>query len=182
MPASLQITLRDMPNSEALETHIREKVKKLDDLFSHVISCRVVVEMPHRHQQQGKEFNVCIDLGVPGNEIVVNRRHNEDPYIALRDAFDAARRQLEDYIHRLRRETKVHVMEHVGHVARISHKEGFGFIADQDGAELYFHRENVISPSFDKLKEGDEVKFVEEVDAGRPQAKRISSGKHHLPQ
>ena len=98
MPASLQITLRDMPNSEALGTHIRDKVKKLDGLFAHVISCRVVVDMPHRHQQQGKEFNVRIDLGVPGNEIVVNHRHNEDPYVALRDAFDAARRKLEDVI------------------------------------------------------------------------------------
>lgn len=102
MPASLQITLRDMLNSEALESHIRDKVKKLDSLFAHVTSCHVVVDVPHRHRQQGKEFDVRIDLGVPGNEIVVNRRHHEDPYIALRDAFDAARRQLEQYIHRLR--------------------------------------------------------------------------------
>jgi ribosomal subunit interface protein len=182
MPASLQITLRDMPNSEALETHIRDKVKKLEGLFSHVISCRVVVEMPHRHHQQGKQFDVKIDLGVPGNEIVVNRHHHEDPYVALRDAFDAARRQLEDYVHRLRRETKAHVSEHSGHIARISHEEGFGFIAGQDGTELYFHRDNVVAPRFEKLKAGDEVRFVEEYDAGRPQAKRISSGKHHFPQ
>lgn len=182
MPASLQITLRDMPNSEALETHIRDKVKKLEGLFSHVISCRVVVEMPHRHHQQGKQFDVKIDLGVPGNEIVVNRRHHEDPYVALRDAFDAARRQLEDYVHRLRRETKTHVSEHSGHIARISHEEGFGFIAGQDGTELYFHRDNVVASRFEKLKAGDEVRFVEEYDAGRPQAKRISSGKHHFPQ
>ena len=89
MPALLQITLRDMPNSQALEMHIRDKIRKLENLFEHVISCRVVVEMPHRHHQQGKEFSVNIDLGVPGNEIVVNRRHHEDPYVALRDAFDA---------------------------------------------------------------------------------------------
>ncbi|MEZ0246044.1 MAG: HPF/RaiA family ribosome-associated protein [Methylophilaceae bacterium] len=182
MPASLQITLRDMPNSEALDTHIRDKVKKLDGLFAHVISCRVVVDMPHRHQQQGKEFSVRIDLGVPGNEIVVNRRHNEDPYVALRDAFDAARRKLEDYVHRMRRETKTHAMEFIGNVARISHKEGFGFIAGADGTERYFHRDNVVNPSFDKLKEGDEVKFVEEMAADGLQARRVSMGKHHLPQ
>lgn len=182
MPASLQITLRDMPNSEALETHIRDKIRKLEALFAHVISCRVVVEMPHRHHQQGKEFGVNIDLGVPGNEIVVNRRHHEDPYVALRDAFDAVRRQLEDYVHRLRRETKAHVAEYSGHIARISHEEGFGFIAGKDGTELYFHRDNVVAPRFEKLKEGDEVRFVEEFASGRPQAKRISIGKHHIPQ
>lgn len=180
MPALLQITLRDMPNSQALDTHIRDKIRKLEDIFSHVISCRVVVEMPHRHHQQGKEFGVNIDLGVPGTEIVVNRRHHEDPYVALRDAFDAARRQLEDYVHKLRRETKAHVQEYSGRIARILHKEGFGFITDPDGTELYFHRDNVVTPRFERLKAGDTVHFVEEYDAGRPQAKRISAGKQHL--
>jgi ribosomal subunit interface protein len=182
MPASLQITLRDMPNSDALEAHIREKIRKLEGLFSHVISCRVVVDVPHRHHQQGKEFGVNIDLGVPGSEIVVNRHHHEDPYVALRDAFDAARRQLEDYVRRLRRETKAHVAEYTGHVVRISHEEGFGFITDQDGTELYFHRDNVVAPRFERLKAGDEVRFVEEYASGRPQAKRITAGKPYTPQ
>jgi ribosomal subunit interface protein len=180
MPASLQITLRDMPNSIALETHIRDKIKKLDNLFTHLISCHVVVGMPHRHQQQGKEFSVHIDIGVPGSEIVVNRDHHEDPYVALRDAFAAAKRKLEDYVHRMRHEIKTHVVEHLGNVVRISHKEGFGFITDADGNERYFHRDNVISPNFDRLKAGSEVKFVE--DATSLQARRVSMGKHHLPQ
>lgn len=182
MQTSLQITVRDIPHSDALETHIRAKVKKLEELFAQLVSCRVVVEVPHRHKQQGKHFNVRIDLGVPGNAIVVNRDHHEDPYVALRDAFDAAKRQLEDYARRLRRETKAHAAEYLGRVARISHKEGFGFIAGQDGTERYFHRDNVVSPNFDKLKEGDEVKFVEELGTDGLQAKRISIGRHHLPQ
>jgi ribosomal subunit interface protein len=179
MQIPLQITIRDIPPSEALEAHIRDKAQKLDSFFEHIISCRVVVEMPHRHHNQGKQFNVRVDLGVPGNEIVVNRDHHEDVYVALRDAFDATKRQLEDYVRRMRRETKTHVPEHLGSVARISHKEGFGFIAGMDGSELYFHRDNVVSPSFDQLKVGDEVKFVEEMGAEGPQAKRVSVGKHH---
>jgi len=54
------------------------------------MSCRVVVEIPHKHHHQGKQFNVRIDIGVPGDEIVINRDHHEDVYVALRDAFDAA--------------------------------------------------------------------------------------------
>jgi hypothetical protein len=46
-------------------------------------------------------FNIHIDLGVPGKEIVVDRQENEDAYVALRDAFDAAKRQLEDYARQL---------------------------------------------------------------------------------
>lgn len=101
MKTPLQITFRDMPPSDALDTHIREKADKLEQLFADIVSCRVVIEQPARHHQQGRPFNVRIDLGVPGKEIVVDKQANEDAYVALRDAFDAARRQLEDYARQL---------------------------------------------------------------------------------
>ena len=108
MQTPLQITIRDVEHSEALETHIRGKVEKLEEFFKSIISCRVVVEMPHKHHHQGKQFNVRIDIGVPGSEIVVNRDHAEDVYVALRDAFDAAKRQLEDYARKIRGDIKTH--------------------------------------------------------------------------
>ena len=108
MQLPLQITIRDIDQSEALETHIRDKAKKLDEFFDRIMSCRVVVEVPHKHHHQGKHFNVRIDIGVPGSEIVVNRDHAEDVYVALRDAFDAARRQLEDYARKLHGNVKAH--------------------------------------------------------------------------
>jgi len=108
MQIPLQITIRDVDHSEALETHIRDKAKKLDEFFDHIMSCRVVVEVPHRHHHQGKQFNVRIDIGVPGSEIVVNRDHAEDVYVALRDAFDAAKRQLEEYARKLHGNVKAH--------------------------------------------------------------------------
>jgi ribosomal subunit interface protein len=104
----MQITIRDIDHSEALEAHIRDKAKKLDEFFNHIMSCRVVVEMPHKHHRQGKQFNVRIDIGVPGSEIVVNRDHAEDVYVALRDAFDAAKRQLEEYARKIRGDIKTH--------------------------------------------------------------------------
>lgn len=108
MQTPLQITIRDIPPSEALETHIRDKANKLEEFFNHIMSCRVVVEMPHKHHRQGKQFNVRLDIGVPGGEIVVNRDHAEDVYVALRDAFDAAKRQLEDYARKLHGNVKTH--------------------------------------------------------------------------
>ena len=108
MQIPLQITIRDVEHSDALETHIRDKAKKLDEFFNHIMSCRVVVEVPHKHHHQGKQFNVRIDIGVPGSEIVVNRDHAEDVYVALRDAFDAAKRQLEDYARKIRGDVKTH--------------------------------------------------------------------------
>jgi ribosomal subunit interface protein len=182
MKIPIQITLRNIDHSDALETHIREKTKKLECFFDHIISCRVVVEMPHNHKHQGKPFNVRLDIGVPGREIVVNRDRHEDVYVALRDAFDAARRQLEDYVHRLHGEIKTHQQEYIGEVVRLFHEDGCGFIRRADGDELYFHRDNVVSPAFEHLNVGDEVKFVEELAAEGPQAKRVSVGRHHVPQ
>ena len=108
MQLPLQITIRGVEHSDALEAHIRDKAGKLDEFFDHIMSCRVVVEMPHKHHQQGKNFTVRIDIGVPGSEIVVNRDHAEDVYVALRDAFDAAKRQLEDYARKIRGDVKTH--------------------------------------------------------------------------
>ena len=181
MKTPLQITFRDIEHSDALEAHIREKAEKLETFFEPIMSCRVVVEMPHQHKHQGKFFNVRIDIGVPGKEIVVNRDKHEDVYVSLRDAFDAARRQLEDYGHRLRRETKTHPQEFTGLVARLVPEEGYGFIRRADGNELYFNADNLVNISFDQLQEGHEVKFIEEMAAEGPQAKRVSIGHHHIP-
>lgn len=114
MQIPLQITIRDIEHSDALETHIRSKAEKLEEFFKHITSCRVVVEVPHKHHQQGKQFNVRLDIGVPGSEIVVNRDHAEDVYVALRDAFGAAKRQLEDYARKLRGDVKTHEPKRTG--------------------------------------------------------------------
>lgn len=182
MNIPMQITLRNISHSEALEAHIREKAKKLESFFDHIVSCRVVVEMPHNHKHQGNPFNVRIDIGVPGREIVVNRDRHEDVYVALRDAFDAARRQLEDYVQRLHGAVKTHQQEYVGEVVRLFSEDGCGFILRANGDELYFHRDNVVSPAFHQLNVGDEVKFIEELAAEGSQAKRVSIGRHHVPQ
>jgi len=101
MQTPLQITFQNVDHSDALETHIREKTAKLEQVFSGLIGCRVVVEQPGKHHQQGNPFNIRIDMTAPGKEIVVDRQENEDVYVAVRDAFDAATRQLEDYARQL---------------------------------------------------------------------------------
>lgn len=91
-----KITMRHMPQSEALEARILKKVAKLEEFHPEIISCAVAVEEERRHQQQGRLFKVRVVVHAPEREVVVNRDHDEDPYVAVRDAFDAAQRQLED--------------------------------------------------------------------------------------
>ena len=181
MQIPLQITVRDLPHSEALEARIREKVAKLGEFHPRIMSCRVTVEEMRKHHHQGRHFQVSLDLRVPGKEIVANRAHHEDVYVALRDAFDSAKRQLEEIARVKRGDVKVHEVPQHGTVVRLLVQEGYGFIATPDGRELYFSRENVVHPSFDELVDGVEVQFIEEMAAEGPQAKRVSVGKHHTP-
>lgn len=95
MKIPLQITLRNIAKSEAVEAAIRKRAAKLARYHRRIVSCRVVVEIPSRHKQQGKEFVVRLDVKVPGSEIVVNHDHSEDLYAALHEAFHAAQRRLE---------------------------------------------------------------------------------------
>ena len=113
MQLPLQITFRGIPPSEAVEARIREKASKLDKFNSHIISCRVAVEAEHQHHHQGNLYHIRIDITTPRKEIVVSREHHdrqahEDVYVALRDAFAAATRQLEDYSRIQRGEIKRH--------------------------------------------------------------------------
>ncbi len=107
------IMFRHMDPSPALEADILEKLEKLNSLYDRITGCHVAVEVPHLRHHQGKRFHVRIQLAVPGEDIIVCRDPekdgaHEDPYVAVHDAFDAARRQLQDYLRRRRGETKQH--------------------------------------------------------------------------
>lgn len=178
MQLPLQISFRDIPPSAAVEARIRERADKLDLYYDRIMSCRVVVEAPHGRHHQGKLFHVRVDLIVPGGELVVSRepaQHHahEDVFVAIRDAFDAAQRQLADYARRQRGQTKTHEAPAIARVCSLFPEEGYGFIQSPDGTEVYFHRNSVLDGDFDTLTVGSEVRLaIEEGDNG-PQASTV---------
>ncbi len=178
METPLEITFRNVPASPAIEADIREKAAKLEEFFGRITSARVVLETPHRQHRQGALYHVRIDLRVPGREIVVSRdpaKHHahEDAYVAIRDAFDDAKRQLEDYAREMRGTVKAHEPAAEGHVVRIDPQGGFGFIETSDGREVYFHRHSLLDGDFGRLGVGDEVRFSEEAGESGPQASTV---------
>ena len=189
MQLPLQITFRHMDPSPAIEARIRQRAEELDQFFDRIISCRVVVECSHPRRQQGKLFEVRVDLTVPGAEIVIGRNPgmdhaHEDVHVAVRDTFDAARRRLEDHARDLRGAVKRHAVPDHGRVARLLPDRDCGFILSAAGDEIYFHRNSVVSGAFDKLEIGAEVRFVAQdaESADGPQASTVVPiGKHHLP-
>lgn len=180
MRLPLQVTFRNIPSSEAIETHIKEKAAKLDKFFDRIMSCRVVVDSTQRRQRQGKLFGVRIDITVPRKELAVTREENEDVYIAIRDAFDAACRRLEEHGRRERGDTKSHEGPQSGRVLRLFSDELYGFIGTPDEREIYFHGNSVLNGDFARLKVGVEVAFVEEQGTDGPQAARVSVSKRQV--
>lgn len=81
-----------------MESSAREHARKLDSLAPDIMACRVSIDLAHKHKHQGRQFGVRIDLTLPGHELVVNHVQHEDAHIALRDAFEKMKRQLEDVV------------------------------------------------------------------------------------
>jgi cold shock CspA family protein/ribosome-associated translation inhibitor RaiA len=180
MQLPLKIRLRDITHSEALEGLIREKASWLESFSDQIIGCRVVVEGPVRHHRKGGPYTVRIDLGVPGEDIVVNRQAADDPYVAVQEAFDAARRKLQDHVRRRRGAVKAHEEIPHGRVTKLFPDEGYGFLETPDGREVYFHRNSVLGADFNRLSIGTEVRFAEEEGEHGPQASTVTIvGKHH---
>jgi ribosome-associated translation inhibitor RaiA len=113
MQVPLEITFRGMPNSPSAEAAIRRWVARLEHIYERIQHCSVVIEQPHRNQRQGNQFHIRIDLSIPNHDIAVardsgNDRAHEDIYIAIADAFRAARRRLQNVSQIQRGEVKLH--------------------------------------------------------------------------
>ncbi|MFA5941487.1 MAG: HPF/RaiA family ribosome-associated protein [Sinimarinibacterium sp.] len=184
MQIPLQITFRNMDPSPAVEARIRSLAERLERFDQDVVSCRVVVEMQSRHQHQGNLYHVGIDLRTPGAEFASGRgatphHAHEDVYVAIRDAFDSLRRQLEEQVRRRRGDVKAHDTPPHGRVAELT--PDYGQIETSDGRRIYFHRNSVVDGDFDSLGVGDEVRFAEEAGELGPQATTVHTvGKHHI--
>ncbi|HTR56001.1 MAG TPA: HPF/RaiA family ribosome-associated protein [Kofleriaceae bacterium] len=191
MEIPVDTTYKDVGRTEALDRRIREWVDKLERVFDRIVRCEVLIETPHRHHRQGRAYHVRVRLTVPGGELVASHDPgpdgaHEDVYVALRDAFTAARRQLEDHVSsRLRHEGKVRVEPAHARVTFLDVEREWGWLEPGDGRRVYFHRNSVQgSGGIEALAVGDEVRFTEEPGDRGPQASTVEPigkyGRHEL--
>lgn len=180
MKQPLQIRFLGMEPSEAVETAARKKADKLDTVARDIMSCRVSIEQTNKHQHQGRPYAVRVDVTLPDHELSVDRVHDEDVYVALRDAFDDMKRQIEDTVRRRRGQEKLHPVSLRGEVVRFGDEGQCGYIRTPDGDEYYFGADNVAGVPFEHLQLGTAVQFIPEVAAQGRQAKRVSVGKHRV--
>jgi ribosomal subunit interface protein len=170
----VQLTFRDIPHSDSVAAHVERRAAKLETFFERISRCHVVVEAPHRHSRHGKRYRVRIDMHVPGKELVVSKNlddQKEDLHAAVDDAFGDAERVLEEYARVLSGDTKERHGSQIGVVLRTF--QGYGFLEDEAGREIYFHANSVLGGRFDKLTPGTRVRFAEEDGDKGPQASTV---------
>lgn len=188
MQIPAEISFENLEQSDAVEARIRTELAKLEKFYDRLTSARVVVSRPQRRHTHGDIYDVRIRLAIPGaTDIIVNRKPGDvhshtDIYVAIRDAFNAAKRQLQDMSRVRQNQVKVHAEQPHGVISRLDAGADHGFIGTSDGREIYFHQNSVADDRFEDLHVGDAVRFAEDRGDKGPQAtyvKRQRKGSEH---
>ena len=187
MQVQPEVVFQNCEPSEELRSEVAHQLERLEKFSPRITSCRLVIHGPETRHRHGDTFKIDLRIAMPQHkDIVVNRSHgdvpeNEHPLVAIRNAFAAAQRQIEDAARESRGQVKEHIPSDHGLVVRFLADQDCGFIETPDGREIYFHRNAVLNGAFDSLVVGSEVRFVEERGEKGPQASTVRVvGKHHL--
>jgi cold shock CspA family protein len=186
MQVPLEIAFHNIGHSRWAEGEIRARVANLEKLYDRLISCRVRVDQRADNNNGTIPPVVRIELGIPGRkELVVShepdhlQRKFQRPDLrqAIHEAFRVAERQLHDLKELRDGRTKepFHDSENqsLGQVAEIDPSGDFGFLLTREGGLLYFHRNSILSGTFDELKRGDAVHYVQHTGDTGPTAAKV---------
>ncbi|MBN9118654.1 MAG: HPF/RaiA family ribosome-associated protein [Planctomycetes bacterium] len=178
MKLPLQVTFHNTDPLPGVEEIVRDRAARLDRYCDRITSCRVVIDVPHKRHQKGNQYQVRLNITVPGDEIAVTRvAPDHEPAKglpdAIKDAFGAADRLIEEYVRYRRQDVKRHEEPPRARVRVVNVGQDFGFLETFDGREVYFHKNSLVGADFDSLPVGTEVVFVEASGEKGPQATTV---------
>ena len=186
MAVPIEIVFEGMEPSEAVRARIEREAEKLEQFHDRITACRVAFQAPRHRHKKGGLFETRIHIVLPGHGDLAVRRSpskrqaHEDPYVCIRDAFNAARRLLQDKTRKMEGKVKAHEAPPYGRVARLFPDDGYGFIATPDNQEIYFHSNSVSANGFGELEVGMAVRFAHSMGDKGPQATGVHPvGKLH---
>ena len=167
MQLPVEISYRGVDKSDEIEALVQGKADRLNKFCDHITRCDVIIERPNHAQHSGSPFHVRIDLTVPpGHELVQNEKPTKhdmhEPLTkVINDAFHHMERQLTDLVDRQQQRVKTHAEQPTALVSKLFPADGYGFITDLQGRDVYFHRDSVVNGDFERLKVGVEVRYEE---------------------
>jgi ribosome-associated translation inhibitor RaiA/cold shock CspA family protein len=183
MQKPLQIAFRNMDSSDFLEALVREKVGRLERFNPDIVSCRVVLEVPHRSPESGKvALGIAVEVEVPGRPLVVARNEEDrremkgDVTRVISKTFEAVERQLAELGDMREGSVKQHGADgESGIVVRLFPEQNYGFVEVKDSTDLYFTRNAVVGGDFDALSVGTMVLITRATSEGPmgPQASSV---------
>lgn len=178
MQVPLELSFRGVDQTDAIETYVRQQIRRLERFYDRIVACRVAIEKPQQHQGAGSAYRVRVELSIPqAQELVVSKEPGQEPqhrdlHGVIGDAFAALERQLKRAVAKQRYEVKTHD-EPRAMVVRVFPEQNYGFIRAIDGVEYYFHRNGVLHGDFDRISVGTEVRFEPQLGAEGPQASSV---------
>lgn len=173
VPLPLEVQTNGVIVTPDANAYLHGRIERLRRFYPRIISCRVVLDAPEGHHRQGGPYRVGIQVEVPGADANVTRRQDTNLHVAIRGAFDAAQRVLQDHIRKQRGEISPTVKPDRATVVRLFESDGYGFLEAEDGHEVYFHRHSVLGNRFGELRTGMTVRFSEEAGIDGPQATTV---------
>ncbi len=186
MQEPIEIAFQHCEPSQAIRSEIAKQAQRLEKFSDRITSCRVVIAGPRTRHRSGDLFHVDLRIAMPERkDVIVGKTHGDEPerehaLVAVREAFDAAVRQIEEAERDMRGQVKHHAAEAHGRVTKFLAGQDCGFIEAADGREIYFHRNAVLGGAFDRLAVGSQVRFIEEAGEKGAQASTVRLiGKHH---
>jgi cold shock CspA family protein len=165
MQSTVTVTFRNIDPSAAVEADARQRAADLEKFHPRIVGCDIVIEAPEKRKVSGRDILVRLKISLPGPDVMVSRRvgvakPDENVKLAIHEAFDAARRLLEDQVRQMAPD---HVKQHPvllhGRVDRLFEGEGYGFLVADDGEEIYFERDSLTADFWSKLRVDDRLRF-----------------------
>ena len=186
MQIPVEIAFHNVPKSDWAESEIRDHVARLEEIYDRLTTCRVRVDQRANNSKNTVPPVVRIEMSVPGHKDIVVAHEPDhlqrkfqapDLHNAINEAFRIAERRLSQYKDQLQDRTAAGVHEaaneFLGQVAELTPEQDYGFLLTATGGLLYFHRNSILTGTFDRLKVGTQVYYVEELGDTGPTAKKV---------
>lgn len=99
MDFSFELEFDNVPDTRAIERHIRRKLQRLDQKYIGIKDCHFSINIPYTHRYPGSIFQMQLEVNTPDHRLIVSRQPSADG--ASRDIFAIISKMFSDMNHKL---------------------------------------------------------------------------------
>lgn len=157
----LQIESRNIDMTPRWKTEIEQRMEGLQAGHDDMIHGRVTLTKNLHHKKDARVAEAFVLVTLPRRHTVTARKEEKTFEEAIRAAFSAVEIELQKY--RDKRGATDFRTEPIppwrGVISKLFPQEGYGFILQEGGGEVYFHKNALRGRDFQHLNDGTEVMF-----------------------